>query len=127
MGHSVSLPIQNQQQYSNGFVREVKHYKKWFPWLIPFFVVANVVVFVITMYVNNCPRNSVSCIARFLHRFSFQPLKENPLLGPSSLTLVFFSPSFFTISFYVFVIAYVEIPWKLINFFYKIISELNWV
>ncbi|KAK2379169.1 RHOMBOID protein [Trifolium repens] len=87
MGHSVSLPIQNQQQYSNGFVREVKHYKKWFPWLIPFFVVANVVVFVITMYVNNCPRNSVSCIARFLHRFSFQPLKENPLLGPSSLTL----------------------------------------
>ncbi|MCI05161.1 inactive rhomboid protein 1-like, partial [Trifolium medium] len=38
------------------------------------------------MYVNNCPRNSVSCIARFLHRFSFQPFKENPLLGPSSLT-----------------------------------------
>jgi hypothetical protein len=102
MGHSVSLPIQNQQQYSNGLVREVKHYKKWFPWLIPFFVVANVVVFVITMYVNNCPRNSVSCIARFLHRFSFQPLKENPLLGPSSLTLVFFSSLFFHYFFFFF-------------------------
>ena len=65
---------------------EVKHYKKWFPWLIPLFVVANIIVFVITMYVNNCPKNSVSCIARFLGRFSFQPFKENPLLGPSSLT-----------------------------------------
>ncbi|CAL0324435.1 unnamed protein product [Lupinus luteus] len=39
------------------------------------------------MYVNDCPKNSVSCIARFLHRFSFQPFKENPLLGPSSFTL----------------------------------------
>ncbi|XP_028783406.1 RHOMBOID-like protein 1 [Neltuma alba] len=66
---------------------EVKHFKRWFPWLIPFIVIANIVVFVITMYVNNCPKNSVSCVARFLGRFSFQPLKENPLLGPSSLTL----------------------------------------
>ncbi|KAK4270334.1 hypothetical protein QN277_023380 [Acacia crassicarpa] len=66
---------------------EEKHFKRWFPWLIPFIVIANIVVFVITMYVNNCPKNSVSCIARFLGRFSFQPLKENPLLGPSSLTL----------------------------------------
>ncbi|XP_061371909.1 RHOMBOID-like protein 1 [Gastrolobium bilobum] len=66
---------------------DVKHYKKWFPWLIPFFVVANIIVFIITMYVNNCPKNSISCIATFLGRFSFQPFKENPLLGPSSLTL----------------------------------------
>ncbi|XP_004516493.1 RHOMBOID-like protein 1 [Cicer arietinum] len=81
--HPVSLPL----HYDDGSIREVKHYKKWFPWLIPFFVVANVIVFVITMYVNNCPHNSVSCVARSLRRFSFQPLKENPLLGPSSLTL----------------------------------------
>ncbi|KAK4775472.1 hypothetical protein SAY87_023433 [Trapa incisa] len=65
----------------------MKHFKKWWPWLIPVFVVANTVMFVITMYVNNCPKNSVSCIARFLGRFSFQPFKENPLLGPSSSTL----------------------------------------
>lgn len=65
----------------------VKHYRKWFSWLIPLFVVANIVMFVTTMYVNNCPHNSVSCIASFLGRFSFQPFKENPLLGPSSLTL----------------------------------------
>lgn len=65
---------------------EVKQFKKWVPWLIPCFVIANVVVLVITMYVNNCPKRSVSCIARFLGRFAFQPFKENPLLGPSSIT-----------------------------------------
>ncbi|KAE9611075.1 hypothetical protein Lal_00016226 [Lupinus albus] len=78
----------NQTKTTTNEYREVKkHYKKWFPWLIPLFVIANVIVFVITMYVNDCPKNSVSCIAGFLHRFSFQPFKENPLLGPSSLTL----------------------------------------
>ncbi|KAG6437667.1 hypothetical protein SASPL_102589 [Salvia splendens] len=48
--------------------REVKHFKKWFSWLIPTFVVANIVMFVISMYVNNCPKNSLSCVARFLGR-----------------------------------------------------------
>ncbi|KAJ4704663.1 Rhomboid-like protein [Melia azedarach] len=67
--------------------REMKHFKKWVAWLIPCFVIANIIMFVITMYVNNCPKNSVSCIVRFLGRFSFQPFKENPLLGPSSITL----------------------------------------
>ncbi|KAL8039373.1 hypothetical protein ABFX02_10G032700 [Erythranthe guttata] len=72
----------------NGVVyREVKHFKKWLPWLIPSFVVANTVVFIITMYVNNCPKNSDSCVAGFLGRLSFQPFKENPLLGPSSSAL----------------------------------------
>ena len=68
--------------------REIKHFKKWVPWLIPSFVVANIIMFGITMYVNNCPKNSISCIADFLGRFSFQPFKENPLLGPSSSTWV---------------------------------------
>lgn len=67
--------------------REIKHFKKWFPWLIPSFVIVNVVTFLVTMYVNNCPHNSVSCFAGFLGRFSFQPFSENPLLGPSSSTL----------------------------------------
>lgn len=79
---TVEVPIQYPRE------EEVKHYRKWFSWLIPLFVVANVAMFAITMYVNNCPRNSVSCIASFLGRFSFQPFKENPLLGPSSLTWV---------------------------------------
>lgn len=67
--------------------QEVKHFKKWVPWMIPAVVIANTIVFLITMYVNNCPKNSVSCIATFLGRLSFQPFKENPLLGPSSSTL----------------------------------------
>ncbi|KAI3443143.1 uncharacterized protein J3R85_000032 [Psidium guajava] len=64
--------------------REVKHFKKWKPLLVPCFILANTVVFVITMYVNNCSQNSVSCVAKCLGRFSSQPFKENPLLGPSS-------------------------------------------
>ncbi|KAL7195308.1 hypothetical protein ACSBR1_035516 [Camellia fascicularis] len=67
--------------------QEIKQSKKWFSWLIPSFVVANIVMFVITMFVNDCPKNSGFCVAGFLGRFSFQPFKENPLLGPSSSTL----------------------------------------
>ncbi|XP_050227743.1 RHOMBOID-like protein 2 [Mercurialis annua] len=65
--------------------------KQWTSWLIPMFVVANVAVFIVVMYVNNCPRNNLgfegNCVAKFLGRLSFQPLKENPLFGPSSNTL----------------------------------------
>ncbi|GFZ02279.1 RHOMBOID-like 1 [Actinidia rufa] len=81
------LPSPATANQSPVVYREVKHFKKWFTWLIPSFVVANVVMFIITMYVNDCPKNSVSCVAGFLGRFSFQPFKENPLLGPSSSTL----------------------------------------
>ncbi|XP_022720051.1 RHOMBOID-like protein 2 [Durio zibethinus] len=65
--------------------------KQWTSWLVPMFVVANVAVFVVVMYINNCPKNNLgfegSCVAKFLGRLSFQPLKENPLFGPSSRTL----------------------------------------
>ncbi|CAN1184314.1 RHOMBOID-like protein 2 [Linum perenne] len=65
--------------------------KKWTSWLVPMFVLANVSVFIVAMYINNCPRNNIgvqgNCVARFLGRLSFQPLRENPLFGPSSTTL----------------------------------------
>ncbi|KAJ8766211.1 hypothetical protein K2173_021728 [Erythroxylum novogranatense] len=65
--------------------------KTWTSWLIPTFVIANVAVFVAVMYVNNCPRKNLGldgdCVAKFLGRFSFQPLRENPLFGPSSSSL----------------------------------------
>ncbi|KAK9914211.1 hypothetical protein M0R45_038002 [Rubus argutus] len=64
---------------------------QWTSWLVPMFVVINVVVFLVAMYMNDCPNHNSgllgNCEARFLGRFSFQPLKENPLLGPSSSTL----------------------------------------
>lgn len=67
---------------------ELRPFRRWAPWLVPVFTVANVVVFAITMYVNDCPKNSPRpCVAPFLGRFAFNPLKENPLLGPSSSTL----------------------------------------
>ena len=63
----------------------------WTSWLVPVFVVANIAVFVVVMYVNNCRKHNHGrfygkCVAGFLGRFSFQPLKENPLFGPSSNT-----------------------------------------
>ncbi|KAK4385019.1 RHOMBOID-like protein 3 [Sesamum angolense] len=71
--------------------------RNWVSWLIPLFVVANIVMFVVEMYLNNCPKRIKNrafsygdygdkCVARFLGRLSFQPLRENPLFGPSSST-----------------------------------------
>ncbi|KAL3619321.1 RHOMBOID-like protein 3 [Castilleja foliolosa] len=63
---------------------------QWTSWLVPMIIVANVAMFVAIMFVNNCPNNHHSkgnCVARFLGRLSFQPLRENPLFGPSSSTL----------------------------------------
>ncbi|KAG0458902.1 hypothetical protein HPP92_022030 [Vanilla planifolia] len=64
--------------------------REWTPWIVPMFVAANMALFVVVMFVNNCPDNFNlygSCVLKFLNRFSFQPLKQNPLLGPSSSTL----------------------------------------
>lgn len=88
---SLSEQHQSQNRSRGSFYEErgggVKEFRSWFAWLIPCFVIANVIVFVITMYVNNCPKKSGDCFADFLGRFSFQSTRENPLLGPSSLTL----------------------------------------
>ncbi|KAE8693099.1 RHOMBOID-like 1 isoform 2 [Hibiscus syriacus] len=62
-------------------------FKKWVPWLIPGSVLVNIFLFIITMYINNCPKTSKNCVGKFLGRFSFQPFEENPLLGPSARTL----------------------------------------
>ncbi|KAK8476578.1 hypothetical protein V6N11_069403 [Hibiscus sabdariffa] len=64
---------------------------QWTSWLVPVFVVVNISLFVVVMYLNDCPdrkhtRLVGKCVARFLGRFSFEPLKENPLFGPSSST-----------------------------------------
>ncbi|KAH9307566.1 hypothetical protein KI387_035477, partial [Taxus chinensis] len=57
-------------------------------WIITLFVILNITVFIVAMFINDCPKDSGdSCTLRFLGRFSFQPLKENPLFGPSSSTL----------------------------------------
>ncbi|KAG9444092.1 hypothetical protein H6P81_015432 [Aristolochia fimbriata] len=53
------------------------------------FAFINVVVFGVTMAINDCYRNSHGqCSLKFLKRFSFQPISENALLGPAASTLV---------------------------------------
>ncbi|KAL9251110.1 RHOMBOID-like protein [Drosera capensis] len=62
--------------------------RRWLSWLIPLFVVVNVGMFAVVMFVNDCPRKNRGCVGdSFLGRFSFENLRENPLFGPSSLTL----------------------------------------
>ncbi|XP_042438808.1 RHOMBOID-like protein 1 [Zingiber officinale] len=63
-------------------------FRRWTPWLAPTIVLANIAVFGVIMYVNDCPENTPGlCVGLFLGRFAFQSIKENPLLGPSSFTL----------------------------------------
>lgn len=85
----------NRLNYSNPSSHYQHHTNSdrgWISWLIPFFVAANIAMFVITMLINNCPKNRDGfrgqCVAKFLGRLSFQPLRENPLFGPSSSTLL---------------------------------------
>lgn len=76
---------------SSSYLIEDLESSQWTSWLVPMFVVANVVVFIVVMYINDCPKHKHlgfdgKCVARFLGRFSFEPLRENPLFGPSSHT-----------------------------------------
>nr|DAD47989.1 TPA_asm: hypothetical protein HUJ06_017926 [Nelumbo nucifera] len=75
--------------YSSSYYQDTPE-KQWISWLIPAFVVANIAMFIVVMFVNNCPKKNLGfdgkCVARFLGRFSFQPTKENPLFGPSAST-----------------------------------------
>lgn len=91
-GKNISNNNNNRSSYSSGsYYVEPASDQQWTSWLIPMFVVANVAVFIVAMYINNCPKNNWEggrgCVARFLGRLSFEPLKENPLFGPSSSTL----------------------------------------
>ncbi|KAL3617688.1 hypothetical protein CASFOL_038009 [Castilleja foliolosa] len=54
-------------------------------WIISVFVILHLIAFCSAMIVNDCWGNShEQCVFKRLGRFSFQPLAENPLLGPSA-------------------------------------------
>ncbi|XVF74719.1 hypothetical protein PTKIN_Ptkin13bG0134200 [Pterospermum kingtungense] len=62
----------------------------WFTWLLPLIFVANVIIFIYTMYINDCPGTygPDNCLFyEYLGRYSFQSFKDNPLIGPSLYTL----------------------------------------
>ncbi|XP_052202810.1 RHOMBOID-like protein 8 [Diospyros lotus] len=57
-------------------------------WIVSLFIVLHLVAFAATMIVNDCWHNShAHCALKPLGRLSFQPLSENPLLGPSASAL----------------------------------------
>ncbi|XP_031372084.1 RHOMBOID-like protein 8 isoform X1 [Punica granatum] len=57
-------------------------------WIISLFAILHIVAFIWTMAINNCVEKSHGdCAVKVLGRLSFQPLSENPLLGPSASTL----------------------------------------
>ncbi|CAA0820525.1 RHOMBOID-like 2 [Striga hermonthica] len=62
----------NQSYYAGGGYDMEYSDSQWTSWLVPMIVVANVAMFVVVMFVNNCPRNhdgfQGSCVARFLGR-----------------------------------------------------------
>ncbi|KAG6410670.1 hypothetical protein SASPL_128735 [Salvia splendens] len=69
------------------FFRRISE-RKESTWIISLFVILHLIAFVTTMAVNDCWGNShAQCAFKQLGRFSFQPLSENPLLGPSASTL----------------------------------------
>ncbi|KAH7430351.1 hypothetical protein KP509_09G095000 [Ceratopteris richardii] len=67
-------------------------HKQSFPFIVILIVLLNLGMFIFTMYANNCPAHFIpsggACSLSFMKRFSFQPLNENPLLGPSASTLL---------------------------------------
>nr|XP_043619018.1 RHOMBOID-like protein 1 [Erigeron canadensis] len=70
-------------------LHEFKPFKDWESWLVPTIVSINVVLFLVSLFINNCPAHSDKCIApEILMRFAFESFKINPLLGPSPSTLV---------------------------------------
>ncbi|KAI5004696.1 hypothetical protein ZWY2020_031939 [Hordeum vulgare] len=93
--------------------QEFRPFRRWFPFLVPLFIAANIALFVRTMYVNDCPAHAAAAAAVIgdsvggaaggsagaaasrgcmlepdLGRYAFQPYKENPLVGPTSATLL---------------------------------------
>jgi membrane associated rhomboid family serine protease len=85
-------PALSQQQvnalerYSSTRESEDKQYT---PFLSVAMVVAHFVTLIMVMQQNDCPNHTTkSCLFPSLHRFSFQPFSENPLLGPSAKTLL---------------------------------------
>ncbi|XP_073390540.1 RHOMBOID-like protein 2 isoform X3 [Physcomitrium patens] len=64
-------------------------------WLIPALALIHLIAFILVMSHNNCDRKGSNggenvCIFNFVRRFPFQPLSENPLLGPSAISLLDF-------------------------------------
>ncbi|XP_024395107.1 RHOMBOID-like protein 2 [Physcomitrium patens] len=85
-------PPPHNGNYPSYYAPPRKHEKSHWPIFTLVAVVANIIVFIVVMYENNCPAKigpGRTCVlGSSFKRMSFQPWSENPLLGPSSATLV---------------------------------------
>lgn len=63
-----------------------------FQWILPTVVLGScIIMFLVEMIVNNCPDRATGgdkCVISFLGPLSFQPLKENPMFGPSTQAML---------------------------------------
>ncbi|KAL8191618.1 hypothetical protein R6Q57_028349 [Mikania cordata] len=84
------LPAGSSMASNHPPLHEIKLLKDWASnRLVPTIVSINVFLFLVSMFVNNCPAHSNKCIAPgILKRLAFESIKINPLLGPSAATLV---------------------------------------
>ncbi|XP_043699740.1 RHOMBOID-like protein 5 [Telopea speciosissima] len=90
----IESPVHNQHHRPSvppsRYICPAPH-KPWISWFVPFIFMLDSGLFVYTMYVNNCPAtiDSGHCLfSASLGRFSFQPLSENRMFGPSAQTLM---------------------------------------
>ncbi|KAI3685621.1 hypothetical protein L6452_34872 [Arctium lappa] len=56
----------------------------WTSWLIPVFVVLNIAVFVVLMYINNCPKETILCLCSILGLSMPSELMDSHGFSPSS-------------------------------------------
>ncbi|XP_050383699.1 RHOMBOID-like protein 5 [Argentina anserina] len=65
--------------------------RRYSPWLVPLICLVNLGMFIYEMYKNDCPRRHSSkdpCIlGDVFKRFSFEPFKDIPWLGPTAETI----------------------------------------
>ncbi|RLM70289.1 RHOMBOID-like protein 2 [Panicum miliaceum] len=55
-------PPHHHQQH----IRARPYYRRWSPWIVSAAAAACVALFLVTMYVNDCPRHNTNCAAGFL-------------------------------------------------------------
>ncbi|XP_024357009.1 RHOMBOID-like protein 2 [Physcomitrium patens] len=58
---------------------------RYFPIAVPVIMVGSIVVFIMMMLYNDCPKHIApgeKCVGEWLKPLSFQPWDENPMLGP---------------------------------------------
>ncbi|KAK9930632.1 hypothetical protein M0R45_027666 [Rubus argutus] len=83
-----TLREQRLSFFASRYTRPRRRHRRSDTWIISLFVILHVVAFAFTMVVNDCWRKSHGdCALKAFGRLSFQPLGENPLLGPSASTL----------------------------------------